>query len=325
VDGCSWTITTTNLDGRGYQEASFDGTDLHQLYFPGSNSPAGKAFRIRNGKLEEQQLSSKATRKNTSVASVSGDPTPAFDGTLSSVLWLMFASGCVLDEWGSKGLLRPVWDANPLMAEAKVQADWVRRAILPHFPETMTFYNDGKLLVLDGITGELKTIQLSPPYDRGFVQAQMQAEGFLDKNGFEYPTSVRLIQFARKADALDASDLRVLATSEAKVSFFTNYARFQAVRVPEQSIIVDRRIRTSESNHSPAFLTYFSSNGNIIAPEIATNARAFKLQKSGGLRKAALQPVRASPRARRIIVGSMVLSLVVLVCFLAKRSKQKAP
>lgn len=130
----------------------------------------------------------------------------------ASIIWLAFASGCVLGD-GSKDRLRPVWRMEyPQLwytgISLPVAAEYASQP--PQLPKLITYYNDGKGRFFDPEKGH-REVPAPPPFDKGFTNAVLESE-MIGTNGLILPKRSVFSFFAANLSKPTSTNSLVLAS-----------------------------------------------------------------------------------------------------------------
>jgi hypothetical protein len=226
----------------------------------------------------------------------------------ASIIWLAFASGCVLGD-GSKDRLRPVWRMEypqlwytgislPVVAEYTSQP--------PHLPRLITYYNDGKGRFFDPDKGH-REVAAPPPFDKGFTNAILESE-MIGTNGLMLPKRSVLSFFAANLSNPISTNSLVLASQTTIEAIEYSAGEPESLVKPplkSRSYIVDGR----EVGASGTFMvTALVTNG--VWPEVPLEAlkeRVLSHEKKRAEEQS--KPMRAP--AIFVLASSAITSLLI--------------
>jgi len=178
---------------------------------PGTNLPISAFETAFDGK-DTSQFAYPADPNVPVVISTISGPVPLADGKLTSILWLAFCSRCYLSNCPTH-VVKPVWSVDEQLFERDeypVPATWTNLRANPGLLQNMTFYSDGLDRPFHGMPPS--PTPLSPPFDKGYVQAVYAVEQTILTNGVLLPTAFSLKLYGPHYGGASTNDLQEVAT-----------------------------------------------------------------------------------------------------------------
>ena len=177
-------------------------------------------------------------------------------------LWLAFGSGPYFASLKTN-MVKPFYHASSSRWSFHLgyqqEAKWRLAETLPHLPLEVTYLNPGKKLereVVDRVTTtNLVFVPYSPPYDKGFMNAQYQVTAQTNIGGLTLPTEFQFAEYSPTGKGA----VKAVRTVRGRVHQLYSYCPKKKLELefPPGITVRDERIRTDfDMRRSPA---YFSS------------------------------------------------------------------
>jgi hypothetical protein len=254
VAGCAWMIELTELDAQGQPKLR------REIGSTGAPETYELVTRLA---YQDREPSAKAARKrpaidqlSTAGFAVSGYVPVGFsDDTLSSHLWVMFASGCFFRDLKTNRMT-PVFDYR---ASASIHPEWTLPIEyeladdLIHLPARLVFRNEGEQYAPVGSRYELR--KFPEPYHRGFTNAIYSVTGLTNVDSYVLPLGFVLEEFTG-GEGRHADDLQVRKRIKASVSGIQPVCSRTNLlpTITRKTVVTDRRIGNPGAQKPTAYV-----------------------------------------------------------------------
>jgi hypothetical protein len=238
-----WNIRAVRLDEPeiAYHESGTD--EQGEIYSLMAYSEAA-IERMKSGREETMRNHPHLPNPEIQLATariVSGTYPFAVTDPVLRVLWFTFASPAHLDSL-PEGVLQPYFEFETT-PEFLGAAAIVRSQSPPYLPESTVIFNDG---IMSPTRFRSNERRWSPPYDRGFKNAEYRSKEWTSYHRMLFPSVAELAVYAPGGQRASSNDLRLSHTWTIRVTNISHSisAVSLAPQLPGLAFISDERFRS---------------------------------------------------------------------------------
>lgn len=311
VDGCKWFAHVNSAfaktNGVVFWETGYDGTNLFVLTH---SDPAIVPYLQRPVQTKGPVI--------LDLGSIKPGPMPPPDyQNLTSLLWLTYASGCVLGSQTTPRL-RAVWMMEYQgLWETGVDyaAQWKIHPSSGGLPEQVVYFNEGLGRFFKD--GQHQTFKPPPPYDDGFTNALFTAS-FTNLGAINLPSEARFIYYG--ADLRAKQTTKKLAVFGVDVIIATNFVTAPETRpllpdLPATAFVSDDRLRNRDQLFRPGTVITNRNWHLGFQKDIEAQYRTFREQQ------AARSGVKTPQHLAKVFFGIGAVSIAVFFAWQARNSR----